>query len=247
MNGAACVHIKANLGQDNVLRMVRWMRWYCPPDTIFEIRALAVRGRARYLSVTEAPHNIESLRVRGEETFVSLKPERQSGIQILHQDSHSLGVPQNTLCTSQCVGLQTDTEVDALIQNAANVIWFVNWQFFHGSEWVNIALCCFLYNQRQTVALSRDYAIPLSNDYKGSLQFKYRRQYCTLQVFEQLGALYMHNLDDRHPTRLGIELWTPTTGRNEPSGPAFMTKAIIYSGRPWYISANKTLLLLGQQ
>ena len=29
----------------------------CPPDTGFEIRALAVRGRARYLSVTEAPHN----------------------------------------------------------------------------------------------------------------------------------------------------------------------------------------------
>ena len=30
-----------------------------PPDTGFEIRALAVSGRARYLSVTEAPHNIE--------------------------------------------------------------------------------------------------------------------------------------------------------------------------------------------
>ena len=37
--------------------MVRWLRWYCPPDTGFEIRALAVWGRARYLSVTEAPHN----------------------------------------------------------------------------------------------------------------------------------------------------------------------------------------------
>ena len=33
------------------------MRWHCPPDTGFEIRALAVWGRARYLSVTEAPHN----------------------------------------------------------------------------------------------------------------------------------------------------------------------------------------------
>ena len=29
-----------------------------------EIRALAVWGRARYLSVTEAPHNIESLQIR---------------------------------------------------------------------------------------------------------------------------------------------------------------------------------------
>ena len=37
--------------------MVRWLRWHCPPDTGLEIRALAVWGRARYLSVTEAPHN----------------------------------------------------------------------------------------------------------------------------------------------------------------------------------------------
>ena len=37
--------------------MVRWLRWHCPPDTGFEIRALSVWGRARYLSVTEAPHN----------------------------------------------------------------------------------------------------------------------------------------------------------------------------------------------
>ena len=37
--------------------MVIWLRWHCPPDTGFEIRAMAVWGRARYLSVTEAPHN----------------------------------------------------------------------------------------------------------------------------------------------------------------------------------------------
>ena len=39
--------------------MVRWLGWHCPPDTGFEIRALAVWGRARYLSVTEAPHNTD--------------------------------------------------------------------------------------------------------------------------------------------------------------------------------------------
>ena len=39
--------------------MVRWLRWHCPPDTGFEIQALAVWGRARYLSVTEAPHDID--------------------------------------------------------------------------------------------------------------------------------------------------------------------------------------------
>ena len=37
--------------------MVRGLRWHCPPDTVFEIRPLVVWGRARYLSVTEAPHN----------------------------------------------------------------------------------------------------------------------------------------------------------------------------------------------
>ena len=35
------------------------MRCHCPPDTGFESRALAVWGRARYLSYTEAPHNTE--------------------------------------------------------------------------------------------------------------------------------------------------------------------------------------------
>ena len=39
--------------------MVRWLRWHCPPDTGFEIRALAVWGRARYFSVTAAPHNTD--------------------------------------------------------------------------------------------------------------------------------------------------------------------------------------------
>ena len=29
------------------------MRWHCPPDTGFEIRALAVWGRARYFSITK--------------------------------------------------------------------------------------------------------------------------------------------------------------------------------------------------
>ena len=56
---ATFVHIKAKQGQENLLRTVRW---HCPLDTQFDIRALVVWGRARFLSVTEAPHNIESLR-----------------------------------------------------------------------------------------------------------------------------------------------------------------------------------------
>ena len=35
----------------------------------FEIRALAVRIRPHHLSITEAPHSIESLQVNGEDTF----------------------------------------------------------------------------------------------------------------------------------------------------------------------------------
>ena len=46
------------------------------PDTGFEVRALAVWGRARYLSVTAAPHNIESLRVSGKKTFCFLETWR---------------------------------------------------------------------------------------------------------------------------------------------------------------------------
>ena len=49
------------------------MRWHCPPDREFEIRVLTVWGRARYLSVTDAPHNIESLRINREETFCFFK------------------------------------------------------------------------------------------------------------------------------------------------------------------------------
>ena len=39
----------------NARNMVRLMKWHCPADTGFEIRALAVWGRAPYLSITEAP------------------------------------------------------------------------------------------------------------------------------------------------------------------------------------------------
>ena len=56
------------------------MRRHCPPDTGFEIRALAVWGRERYLSVTEAPRNIESLQMSGKKHTVSLKLEGQSGV-----------------------------------------------------------------------------------------------------------------------------------------------------------------------
>ena len=51
---------------------------------------------------------------------------------------------------------------------------------------------------------------------------QYHRQHCTLQAFEQFGALYMNNPNDKHPTQTEprISEFRATTGQNEPSGPA---------------------------
>ena len=53
---------------------------------------------------------------------------------------------------------------------------------------------------------------------------QHHRQHCTLHAFEQLGALYMHSPDDKHPTRPGFENNTSefrgTTGQNETAGSA---------------------------
>ena len=54
------------------------MRWHCPQDTGLEIRGLAVWGRAGYFSVTEASHNIEFVRMDGEETLWNLKARSQT-------------------------------------------------------------------------------------------------------------------------------------------------------------------------
>ena len=63
---ATSVHIQAKLGQENLLRMVRW---HCPPDTGFEIQTLEVWGRTRDLSVTEVPHNTEFHKWMGKKHF----------------------------------------------------------------------------------------------------------------------------------------------------------------------------------
>ena len=47
--------------------MVRWLRWHCPP---------AVWGRARYLSVTEAPHNTDFHTWMGKKHFCYFKSPR---------------------------------------------------------------------------------------------------------------------------------------------------------------------------
>ena len=59
--------------------MVRWLRWHCPPDTGFEMRALTIWGRARYLPVKEAPQILNLYEWAEKKHFVSLKRKRQSG------------------------------------------------------------------------------------------------------------------------------------------------------------------------
>ena len=69
-------HMEAELDQENLMRMVRWIRWHCPPDTGYEIGALAVWGWRRYVSVT-----LLNLYERAEKKhFVSLKLECKSGV-----------------------------------------------------------------------------------------------------------------------------------------------------------------------
>ena len=47
-----------------------------PPGTEFEIQTLEVRDRARYLSVTEAPHNTEFYEWVGKKHFKFLSNRR---------------------------------------------------------------------------------------------------------------------------------------------------------------------------
>ena len=63
------MQIQAKLSQETLLRMVRWMRWHCPPDTGFEFKILEVWGWARYPSGTGAPHNTEFHEWMGKKHF----------------------------------------------------------------------------------------------------------------------------------------------------------------------------------
>ena len=97
--------------------------------------------------------------------------------------------------------------------------------------YMNIVLRRFLHNHqimaisRQKEARSRDYAVLLFRKTPRVLySAQYHREPCTLNSFEQFGALYMHNHDDKYPSRPGFEPCTPRSqapiDTNEPSGPA---------------------------
>ena len=64
------VHVQAKLDQESLLRIAAWTRVQSLSDTKCE---LAVWGQTRYLPVTEAPQNTQSLHVSGEETMCILE------------------------------------------------------------------------------------------------------------------------------------------------------------------------------
>ena len=79
-------------------------------------------------------------------------------------------------------------------------------------ERVNIALRRFIHIEaisRQKEARRREYALLLFRMTSRVLySAQYHRLHCTLHTFEQFGALYMHNHDDKYPARPGFELGT---------------------------------------
>ena len=87
---------------------------------------------------------------------------------------------------------------------------------------------------RRKKAPNRGYTLLLSTS-RVLKSAQYHRQHYRLQSFEQLRALYMHNLDDKNPIRTGFEPssseFRATAGSNEPAWPARYKKRV-ESGRP---------------
>ena len=81
MNGVLCAHT-GWLGQENLLRMVRWNEMTLPSRyRILNLNPTGLRLRPLPLSVTEAPHDIESSRVSRKCFFETCMSERGSNPQ----------------------------------------------------------------------------------------------------------------------------------------------------------------------
>ena len=63
------VHICAKLGQDNLLMMVKCIRWHCPLHTGLQIRGLSLAEHVTCRSWNWDSHDIEPLQVGREVTF----------------------------------------------------------------------------------------------------------------------------------------------------------------------------------
>ena len=95
--------------------------------------------------------------------------------------------------------------------------------------WVNIALRRILHikalSRQKEARKSRNYALVLFRMTSRVLySAQYDTQHCALHEFEQFGALYMHNHDDKYAAWQGREPGTPRlqapVDTNEPPGPA---------------------------
>ena len=127
--------------------MVRWLRWHCPPDTGFEIRTLAVWGRARYLSVTDAPHNTNFHTWMGKKHFCFFETaatgNRTPNSGVKGSDAnHYPRAPARRLRSGPCTGLTLLCLADA-IHNFKWVkiiqIWQNGGQLFSNiSDWCHI-------------------------------------------------------------------------------------------------------------
>ena len=85
---------------------------------------------------------------------------------------------------------------------------------------------------RQNEARSRNYATLLFRVTPRVIySAHYHRQQCTLQAFEQFGALYMHNHGDKYPARPGFEPGTfrlqDPVDTSEPSGPVVLSSIYV--------------------
>ena len=106
---------------------------------------------------------------------------------------------------------------------------------------MNIAFRTIMAMSRQKEARSLDYALLLFRMTSRVLySAQYHRQHCTLHAFEQFGALYMYNHDDKYPSRPGFE---PGTSRlqapvdtNEPSGPATRRASHLHISDVYYLA-----------
>ena len=96
---------------------------------------------------------------------------------------------------------------------------------------MNIALRRFLHNHGNiaTEGSSKPRLCPLLFRMTSMVlhSAQYHKQHSTLHTFEQFGALYMHNYDDKYLSRPGFEPGTPglqaPVDTNEPSGPAYLS------------------------
>ena len=84
-------NLYAKLSQENLLRMARWMRWHCPLDTVLEIRAPVIWGRARSHGHRGFPHFFFNLQVSVELTLCFFETWMPEGGRTRDFYSHNRG------------------------------------------------------------------------------------------------------------------------------------------------------------